>query len=364
MANESAKFMKNAFIGWTNTHGMYYPPDFDPTKLVSEKRYNREKREKGKQKGPRLMNIRMMMPFSMVCDTCGNFTYVATKFNSRVEKVANEDYYGCAIYRFYGKCQHCLAEFTFKTDPKTADYVMETGGKRNYEVWKDADDAEAVISKSKEQAAEHDAMKALEQASEAAAAEMKINDAIDGQRQINNRLKNPYETIEKALNFLYRKAETVGEDGEPVEHDFEDELESYRLDQEKKKNGTSAIDEDDDDEAIIREAKRIKLESGSSSSSAPTTKLQPPSSIVIKKKMGPPSLPIKVKVKNEGIKTEANTTAVPPVSSEKASVISTGSQSGILETRTGPIAPASTAPPPSTQVGFAGFGAYDSDESE
>merc|ERR1719510_812035 len=90
---------------------------------------------------PRVMNIRMMLPFSMVCSTCGEYTYIGTKFNSQVEKT-DISYYGCTVYRFYGNCQHCKREYTFKTDPATADYVMESGGSRSYECWKDADNAE------------------------------------------------------------------------------------------------------------------------------------------------------------------------------------------------------------------------------
>ena len=59
----------------------------------------------------------------------------------------------CKVYRFYGRCRHCWSEFTFKTDPKNSDYTMESGGKRTYEAWKDADAMEAELKREKEQEA-------------------------------------------------------------------------------------------------------------------------------------------------------------------------------------------------------------------
>jgi len=342
MANESAKFMKNAYIGWTNTHGMYYPPDYDPGKLVPEKKYNREKflKDKNQPKGPKTMSIRMMMPFSMICGTCGNFTYVATKFNSKVEKLDNESYYGCAIYRFYGKCQHCCATFTFKTDPATADYVMETGGSRSYECWKDADDAVDEVTKTKEDEAANDAMKALEQASASAAAEMQINDALEGQQEINKRLKNPYETITQALEFLYKKRDEDGGGAEDFEDpaDFDDEIEAYRKEQlsRKRKEMDEEIEEHDHAEGSSVPSKRIKIEqgiiddsqtdpigqqkNGFSRTLTPAKKMAPPSSIIIKKKMAPPPT---VKIKIKAVKEEKTMRSIPEVATvgeEKATM--------------------------------------------
>lgn len=62
-----------------------------------------------------------------------------TKFNSRKEDAAGEDYLGIQVFRFYFKCPRCSAELVMKTDPRNSDYVVEAGASRNYEPWKDKD---------------------------------------------------------------------------------------------------------------------------------------------------------------------------------------------------------------------------------
>jgi len=59
----------------------YYPPDFDPTLIP------RARRPKNEQ-----YKVRMMVPMSIRCLTCGEFIYKGKKFNARKETVQNEEY--------------------------------------------------------------------------------------------------------------------------------------------------------------------------------------------------------------------------------------------------------------------------------
>jgi hypothetical protein len=64
----------------------YYPPDFDPAKLPRGKRAQNNE-----------MKVRMMLPMSVRCKTCGTFMYKGTKFNTRKEDVHGEDYLGIQV---------------------------------------------------------------------------------------------------------------------------------------------------------------------------------------------------------------------------------------------------------------------------
>jgi hypothetical protein len=64
----------------------YIPPDFDPSKIPEGgggRRHNR--------------TVRLMTPFTMRCNTCGDYIYRRKKFNARKETVRGEDYLGIKV---------------------------------------------------------------------------------------------------------------------------------------------------------------------------------------------------------------------------------------------------------------------------
>ncbi|KAM3355035.1 hypothetical protein ACQJBY_025665 [Aegilops geniculata] len=129
----------------------HYPEDFDPAKIP------RRRQPKNRQ-----IVVRVMLPMSIRCGTCGTYISKGTKFNSRKEDAAGEAYLGIRVHRFYIKCTRCSAEIAFKTDPRNSDYTVESGASRNFEPWREA---EAVVDKEKrKRAAEEmgDTMRALE----------------------------------------------------------------------------------------------------------------------------------------------------------------------------------------------------------
>ncbi|WFD21418.1 Pre-mRNA-splicing factor cwf16 [Malassezia equina] len=161
----------------------YYPPDFDPSAV-----------RRGRTGGGKQKTVRLMAPFSMRCNTCGEYIYRGKKFNARKETVNNDDYYGIPIFRFYIKCSQCSSEITFKTDPKNSDYAAEHGAQRNFEPWREKEEDKAPPSESDneedgEEEEEIDPMKALEKRMEEAQREMEVMDALQDIRTRNARFE-------------------------------------------------------------------------------------------------------------------------------------------------------------------------------
>ncbi|XP_010531903.1 PREDICTED: coiled-coil domain-containing protein 94 homolog [Tarenaya hassleriana] len=185
----------------------YYPPDFDPSKLP------RLRRPKNQQ-----IKVRMMLPMSIRCNTCGNYIYKGTKFNSRKEDVIGETYLGIQIFRFYFKCTKCSAELAMKTDPQNSDYVVESGATRNFEPWR-AEDEETEKEKGKREAEEMgNAMKSLENRTLDSKREMDIIAALDEMKSMKSR--HATVSVDTMLEALQRtaaeKEKRLEEEDEPL----------------------------------------------------------------------------------------------------------------------------------------------------
>ncbi|KAI9083128.1 hypothetical protein K1719_034861 [Acacia pycnantha] len=154
----------------------YYPPDFDPSKLP------RNRRPKNEQ-----IKVRMMLPMSIRCNTCGNYIYKGTKFNSRKEDVVGETYLGIQLFRFYFKCTRCSAELAMKTDPKNSDYIVESGATRNFEPWRAEDEEDEKMKQKREADEMGDAMKSLENRTLDSKREMDILAALDEMKSMKSR---------------------------------------------------------------------------------------------------------------------------------------------------------------------------------
>lgn len=155
---------------------MYYPPDFDP-KLVP-----RRKRD------PNFTcEVRMMLPFSVQCNKCGEFMYMGKKFNSKKENAQGEKYKGIQIIRFWIKCSTCSNMMTFKTDPQNDDYAMESGGSRTFEMWQEGNAVAAANLKERIDEDKEDAMTALENRTRDTQRMVDMMDALDELKAVSHR---------------------------------------------------------------------------------------------------------------------------------------------------------------------------------
>ncbi|XVE87329.1 hypothetical protein DITRI_Ditri18aG0108900 [Diplodiscus trichospermus] len=150
------------------------------------------------------MKVRMMLPMSIRCNTCGNYIYKETKFNSRKEDVIRETYLGIQIFRFYFKCTKCSAEIAIKTDSQNSDYVVEFGATRNFEPWRAEDEEAEKDRKRREFEDMGDAMKSLENRTLDSKREMDILAALDEVKSMNSRHEKV--SVDAMLKALQRTA--------------------------------------------------------------------------------------------------------------------------------------------------------------
>ncbi|RMB98551.1 hypothetical protein DUI87_24767 [Hirundo rustica rustica] len=100
-------------------------------------------------------------PFNTRCKTCREHIYKGKQFNAHKGTVQNEVYLGLPIFCVI-KCTRCLAEITFKSDPKNTDYPVEHGATRNFQAEKLLEEEEKRLQKEREEEELNNPMKVLE----------------------------------------------------------------------------------------------------------------------------------------------------------------------------------------------------------
>ena len=158
----------------------YIPSDFDPSLVPRGKKLSAK---------DGTVPVRMMLPFSLQCNACNSFLYQGTKYNAKKEAMGGPDgvYLGITRWRFYIKCTVCARPITFLTDPKHADYEMESGGTRNYEYNKDKQQHEEKTAEEDEKTAKEDPLAALEQRVVESQQEMQTLDQLEELKALNAR---------------------------------------------------------------------------------------------------------------------------------------------------------------------------------
>ncbi|GAA5800905.1 hypothetical protein HPULCUR_006344 [Helicostylum pulchrum] len=234
----------------------YFPPNFDPSQIP------RQKKPKDLQH-----KVRLMSPFSMRCESCGEYIYKGKKFNARKETVEGEI------------CPRCSAEITFKTDPKNTDYVAENGANRNFEPWRGEEDPS-------EESDPDDPMKALEDRTLDSKREMDIMDALDEIRTRNARSERV--DVEDVLDRFNNEDQVII---------------SSRMKSEEEEDAkqAKAIFESADGEQVrkLKEAEPDAIELVNQSSAAMEIPSFKPSAIIKKRKAAAASPIVVVKKKKE-----------------------------------------------------------------
>ncbi|KAH8739464.1 Yju2p/cwf16-like [Cryptosporidium ryanae] len=189
----------------------YFPPDFDPKKLDECKVLSKKNRptKRACLKKKKLMNIRMLYPFTIRCNGCNTFHYVGTKLNSKVEKMEGITYLGIPIWRFHCRCTQCGNIIKFRTDPKSSDYKLESGAtKATFEIGTEVsynrDRSEEIIPNTRP--------------------DFKSVDELEVLKTLNKRLMNRDVTELNALKLLFRENEEINLELKDIEHSDYNEL--------------------------------------------------------------------------------------------------------------------------------------------
>lgn len=216
----------------------YYPPDFSPAKVP------RRKQLKNQQ-----IKVRMMLPCSICCKTCGQFIYKGTKFNSRKETINGETYLGIEVFRFYFRCTRCSAEISIKTNPRNSDYDVEFGATRNFEPWRAEEEEVEKLQRKKEDEEFGDCMKILEHKTMDSKREIGILDNLEEVKSMKARRANV--SVDAVLEALQRASkeeeERINDEDEALVRSVFEGKSSKGI---ERRIADEDIDDDDDDEGL------------------------------------------------------------------------------------------------------------------
>ncbi|GIX64105.1 UDP-GlcNAc:polypeptide alpha-N-acetylglucosaminyltransferase [Babesia caballi] len=202
----------------------YIPPDFDPVALNANRDilrndgYGRGKttfarRIKGGMSA-RMLDIRMMFPFTFRCESCRDFTYIGTKMNSKVMRLKEDTYLGIEKHRFFAKCPNCSHQIIFKTDPQHGDYLLESGGTRTYDADRDAQLAAEAVSKEEDEKAEkQDKTEKMMEKADHAYAEYEELERLAALKRRAGRMRDRENAAELSLKRILKEKEIEFESG-------------------------------------------------------------------------------------------------------------------------------------------------------
>lgn len=134
---------------------------------------------------------------------------------------------GLRIYRFYFKCPICMAEITFKTDPKNQDYELEHGATRNFQAYRLAEMQAAKEAQEAEEEEKLNPMKMLENRTKASKREMQALEDLEELKELSSRtvVLNTEELLEREKERKKRFDEMIRKQEEEDEAEMQALLE-------------------------------------------------------------------------------------------------------------------------------------------
>lgn len=125
----------------------YYPPDYDPRKGGLNKFLGTHAlRERARKIHMGILIIRFEMPFNIWCNGCGNHIGMGVRYNAEKKKVG--EYITTPIWSFRMKCHLCTNYIEIKTEPKTSEYIIVSGARRQENRW-DPNENEQIVPEDK-----------------------------------------------------------------------------------------------------------------------------------------------------------------------------------------------------------------------
>ncbi|KAG0665799.1 hypothetical protein C6P45_000339 [Maudiozyma exigua] len=185
----------------------YYPPDYNPIEAEKQTRKLARKLKNGSQRD--IVTIRLMTPFSMRSSSCDTFIPKNRKFNGKKELLKERYLNNVKIYRLVIRCPLCSNTISFRTDPRSSDYVMESGAIRNFIKKSDVvgEDKEETVDETLERLAKEKEDEEKEQT------RLKNRDIteIDGVRRNKNSGEDKMAVLEERLTKIQREQENAEE---------------------------------------------------------------------------------------------------------------------------------------------------------
>ncbi|KAJ9473881.1 hypothetical protein PHBOTO_003963 [Pseudozyma hubeiensis] len=112
--------------------GRYRPPTADPRTTPFNATHPLGARAR-RLHSHGILVVRFELPFNLFCSSCSTHLSQGLRFNA--EKQQAGEYLSTKIWMFAVKCPSCSGRIEIRTDPKNAQYVVESGGKKQQQDW-------------------------------------------------------------------------------------------------------------------------------------------------------------------------------------------------------------------------------------